>query len=189
MIAPIDDRRHHEAQWEQWYWQASSDTSEVAVSLEWFSDHIEYRSWLRRSGEPLLRVIDLNVPLPRVGMELRTTGLWADHTCEVPLQQWTVTNECFADALDHPDDLVGTPTPYAVDLEWYATDVAALDLLPNLMGDSVAIAAGHDDTRPGGYTQTGVAHGVVELGGASSLAIEEWTAVRWHRWRVTPAVP
>jgi hypothetical protein len=182
MVAAHDDNRHHGAQWEQWYWQAFRDTDEVVVSLEWFDDHIEYRSWLRRDGEPLLRVIDLNVPVPRVGMELRTTGLWADHTCEAPLQQWTVANECFADALDHPDDLFGTPTPYAVDLEWYATAPVvastpeSFDALRNPIRE-IAPPINH------GYEQRGVVHGVIELGGANSMALDEWSATRWHRWR------
>ena len=51
-------------------------------------------------------------------------GLWAEHVCDAPMEQWTVANETFATALDDPDEALGrgygTPTALAFDLEWYA---------------------------------------------------------------------
>ena len=39
-------------------------------------------------------------------------------------EQWTVANEAYAVALDHPDDALGRahgrPAPVAFDIEWYA---------------------------------------------------------------------
>jgi hypothetical protein len=64
------------------------------------------------------------VPLPRGALEVRAEGLWADHTCETPLEHWSVANECHAVALDDPADMygrmLGDRVPLAVDLEWEA---------------------------------------------------------------------
>ena len=56
---------------------------------------------------------------------VKAHGLWAEHTCDAPMEQWTVANETYATALDDPDDALGRaygmPSPIAFDLEWYAT--------------------------------------------------------------------
>ena len=56
---------------------------------------------------------------------VKAPGLWAEHTFDAPMQQWTVANETYATALDDPDDALGraygVPTAVAFDLEWYAT--------------------------------------------------------------------
>ena len=92
---------------------------------------VQRRAWywsvLVRDGEPLLHVADVDLPLPTSGLRVRTTGLWADHHCEAPFEQWTVRNECHAVALDDPADALGraygTAAPIALDLEWYAAGV------------------------------------------------------------------
>ena len=53
------------------------------------------RSWA--PDRPLVLVRDHDVPLPGGrSLEVRTSGLWADHTCETPLEHWTVGVEAFA---------------------------------------------------------------------------------------------
>lgn len=129
-----------------------------------------YRSALVRPGEPLLAIVDHAVPLPRVGLELRSDGLWADHTVEAPLAQWTVANEAYALAVDDPDELsgrgYGTPTPFALDAEWYASAPAR------------PYAGG---TGPG-YEQDGGLEGTVELGGGRRLEVRGAAATRAHTW-------
>ena len=55
-------------------------------------------------------------------------GLWAEHTCDAPMEQWTVANETYAAALDDPDEALGraygVTTALSWDLEWYATVAA-----------------------------------------------------------------
>jgi hypothetical protein len=106
-----------------------------------------YWSALVRAGRRQLHVADVDAPLPSTGLRVRTTGLWAEHVCEVPFEQWTVQNECYAVALDDPADALGRAygesTPMAVDLEWYATGPA--------------------EPRRYGYAQAGEAHTVIEL--------------------------
>ncbi len=129
-----------------------------------------YRAAWVRPGEPLLAIVDHGVPLPRVGLELRADGLWADHTIEAPLAQWTIANEAFALAVEDPDELTGraygVPTPLALDAEWYADRPAVA-----LTGGPVA-----------GYTQDGGLEGTVELGGGRRVEVRRARAWRSHTW-------
>jgi hypothetical protein len=136
-----------------------------------------YWAALVRAGEPLLHVADWRVPLRSNPLLVKGDGLWAEHTCDAPMEQWTVANETYAAALDDPDDALGraygVPTALSWDLEWYATSPPA--------------AIGLD-----GYQQAGVVHGQIEIGAARSVHLSETPAHRWHRWgtRLAPlAVP
>jgi hypothetical protein len=78
-----------------------------------------------RPGEPLVTVVDHTVPLPGrpTSLELRTTGLWADHTCEEPLERWSLGLEAFALQVDDPADMLapeprGDHVAFGWDLEW-----------------------------------------------------------------------
>jgi hypothetical protein len=130
------------------------------------------RAWYWASlvggGRPLVAVLDDDVPLPRSArsLELRSEGLWADHTCEEPGEHWTVGNEAFAVGLDDPDEALGRQrgdrVPLGFDLEWESD------------GPAVRLA--------GGYAVPCVVHGVV-LVEQDRLAIDGW-GWRRHRWGV-----
>ncbi len=124
-----------------------------------------YWAALARRGHPLLHVAEWDVPARPEPLLVKAPALWAEHTCDAPMRQWTVGNETYAAALDDPADALGraygVPTAVAIDLEWYAT-VAAVGV-------------------DGGYAQDGVVHGVVELA-PSPLHLTEVPARRWHRW-------
>ena len=98
--------------------------------------------------------------------------MWAEHTIESPMEQWTIGNETYAASLDDPDDALdrayGTPTPIAFDLEWYATEV------PTWLEPSPDMSSG--------YEQIGVVHGSIEILGEPMLEVVEVPAQRWHRW-------
>lgn len=117
-------------------------------------------------GRPLLHVADWDVPLRADPLLVKGDGLWAEHTCDAPLEQWTVANETYAAALDDPDEALGraygAPTALSWDLEWYAT------------GPTRDVVAG--------YEQPGVVHGVIEVGGSLPIDLVEAAAHRWHRW-------
>lgn len=125
-----------------------------------------YWAALARVDEPLVHVTEWHVPRRTDPLLVKADGLWAEHTCDAPMEQWTVTNETYAAALDDADDALGraygTPTAVAFDLEWYATAPA--------------------EPVPSGYQQTGVVHGVIELAGTAGIHLEEAGAHRWHRW-------
>jgi len=102
-------------------------------------------------------------------------ALWAEHTCDDPMAQWSIGNETYASAIDDPDEALGRaygdPTPIAFDLEWYATRPPS-PLEPT--GDRAAVDVG--------YEQVGVVHGAVEILGEPRLELTEVPAHRWHRW-------
>jgi hypothetical protein len=111
-------------------------------------------------------VHDTTLPVLRSDHHLlvKGEGMWAEHICESPFEQWTVTNETYASALDDPNDAwgraYGTPTPIAFDLEWYAT--------------------APPEPIEGGYRQDGEVHGLIEVGSGS--VAEVLRASRTHRW-------
>lgn len=129
------------------------------------------RAWywaaLGRVGRPLLHITDFDVPVRPDPFIVKGEALWAEHTCDEPMEQWSVGNETYAAALDDPDDALGRaygrPTPIAFDLEWYATAAPSL--------------------CESGYEQTGVVHGAIEILGEDSVELVEVPGRRWHRWR------
>jgi hypothetical protein len=81
--------------------------------------------WACVVGEdrPLVTVIDHEVPLPKApSLEIRSEGLWADHTVETPYDHLSIGCEAFAISVDDPTevygDLRGDRVPFGLDLEW-----------------------------------------------------------------------
>lgn len=170
--APSDEGRHAPGAgrwWQESWWFdffAADGSFGLCTWLTLLPN--QRRAWywcaLVRDGEPLLHVADLDVPWPSTGLTVRSTALWAEHLCEAPFVQWTVTNETYAVALDDADEALGRAygrqQPIACDLEWYA--------------------AGDAERVGDGYRQPGEVHGVIELTGGP-LTIET-TAARGHSW-------
>jgi hypothetical protein len=175
---PTDERRHPPGagSWWQETWAFDLWTPDGVGAFTWLTllpnqHRACYWAVLARPGEPVLYLADLDVALPRSGLEVRSEGLWASHECEVAFEQWTVANEAYAVALDHPDDALGRalgrPTPVAFDLEWYAEAApTALD-------------------RTAGYHQAGTVDALVEL--EQERLVFEASASRSHWWGVPPA--
>ncbi|MEA2826527.1 MAG: hypothetical protein QOG43_966 [Actinomycetota bacterium] len=132
---------------------------------------------------PLVLVRDHDVPLPRGrGLEVRASGLWADHTCETALEHWTVGLEAFGVALDDPREAFagerGDRCPLGMDLEWEAADVAR------------ASSGGGNGGGGPGYEQRCTVHGEV-LVGTERLEVDGagWRTHRWGErdwWRGDP---
>lgn len=149
-----------------------------------------YWAWVVGEGRPPVMVVDPEVPLPPGRtLELRTEGLWADHTVEVPFDHVTLGCEAFALRLDDPRDAlapdpVGDRVPFGLDLEW---DTAGpVRSLP----PADAAAAG-DPADPGtsaaagmtGYEIPCQVHGEV-LVADEHLVIDQATGTRHHTWGV-----
>jgi hypothetical protein len=163
-----DEGRHTAAAEEEWLFTAWTAQPAAGVisgyrivgRVGW------YWAALARAGAPLLHVADWAVPLRADPLLVKGDALWAEHTCDAPMEQWTVANETYAAALDDPDEALGraygAPTAVSWDLEWYAIE----------------------PPRPvlHGYEQSGVVHGEVEIGGGGPLHLAEAPAHRWHRW-------
>jgi hypothetical protein len=82
-----------------------------------------YWACLVGPDRPLTTVIDHDVPLPRQGsLEVRTDGLWADHTVESAYDHFSLGCEAFAVQVDDPAEvygrLIGDRVPFGLDLEW-----------------------------------------------------------------------
>ena len=90
-----------------------------------------YHAFLAGPGRQLVAVTDTEVPLPRGPLEIRTTGLWATHICETPLDHWTIGLEAFGLGVDDPAELygrqLGDRVPLGFDLEWEAEGPAEDD--------------------------------------------------------------
>jgi hypothetical protein len=136
---------------------------------------VSYWAAVLGRSRPTVTVVEHEIEAPRVGLELRASGIWADHVCEEPHRRWTLGLEAFALALDDPADVVssgrGLPVPLGFDLEWETPDPPA------------TIRAQTDS----GYIASGAAHGEV-LVGEAVLDLDA-PAHRLHRWGTGPAFP
>ncbi len=166
---PLDEMPHAGAAEEEWLfacWTADAAAGLVSgFRIRRPARPGWYWAALVRPGHPLLYVAEWEVPRRGDPLLVKAPSLWAEHTVDVPMVQWTVANETYAAALDDPADALGkaygVPTAVAFDLEWYAT------------AEPAPIADG--------YVQDGVVHGLVELAGGP-LRLVEAAARRWHRW-------
>jgi hypothetical protein len=175
MMSRFTDGRHLGAAVEEWVFAAWA----LDASLGVVSGHriVGRNAWywaaLARAGRPLLHVIDDHIPVRADPFIVKGEALWAEHTRDAPMEQWSVCNETFASALADPDEALGNaygdPTPIAFDLEWYAT------------AEPVAFAPSLDGSIEG-YEQAGVVHGAIEILGEPTVEFDEIAGHRWHRW-------
>jgi hypothetical protein len=111
-------------------------------------------------------VRDHEVALPRASaLEVRADGLWAECTCETPLEHWTYGLEAFGVRLDDPADAyrgeIGERLPVGFDLEWELASAPVAD-------------------SPARYAQGGTVVGELLLG-RDRIALDG-TGVRAHGW-------
>ena len=125
-----------------------------------------YWAALVGAGRPLLHVAEWAVPARADPLLVKAPGLWAEHTCDAPMRQWTVANETYADGARRSGRRARSRLRRA-DARWRSTSSGT----PRRRAVAV----------PDGYEQDGVVHGVVELAGGP-LHLTEVPARRWHRW-------
>jgi len=175
----MSDGRHPDSVVEEWVFAAWTDDASLGV----VSGHrlVGPTAWywaaLARRDRPLLHITDFDVPVRLADpFIVKGEAMWAEHTREAPMEQWTVGNETYASSLDDPDEALGRaygdPTPIAFDLEWYAT------------GTPTSLELSADMTV--GYEQPGVVHGTIEILGEPAVELTEVNAQRWHRWSTGP---
>ncbi len=135
-----------------------------------------YWAYVVRPDEGPVVVRDHDVPFPRAGLEVRAEGLWAELTCETPLEHWSLGLEAFGVQLDDPLDAtrgeIGTRLPVGLDVEWELSAPAEPD--PDDVPEPAA----------GAYAQPGRVHGEVLLG-AVRLEIDGF-GVHRHEWGPAP---
>lgn len=136
--SPSDERRHtpdDQPLWNESYY------------LDWFTDDGALGGYLRigfypnlnrvwywgcivGEGRRLVMVTSHDAELPKdpQSLEVRADGLWADHSVDAPLEQFSVNLESFALELDDPANMYhdqrGTLVPFGFELD-FTTDRAA----------------------------------------------------------------
>ncbi|QGG93944.1 hypothetical protein [Actinomarinicola tropica] len=147
----------------------------VAVVRRPAERQVSYLASVLGAADGVVTVHEHDIDEPRGGgLELRASGIWADHVCETPFSHWSVGLEAFGLVLDEPEDAVtsgrGRAVPIGWDLEW--EDDGGVEPI-----------GGADD----GYLAHGRAHGellldddTVELDGIGG---------RLHRWGTGPRLP
>lgn len=130
--SPADERPHvpgPELRWsESWAFDFTADDGSLGgwarITLLPHAGIAWYHAYLTGPDRQLAAVIDSEVPLPAKTLEIRTTGLWADHICETPHDHWTIGLEAFALGVDDPAEIhgrqMGDRVPLGFDLEWEA---------------------------------------------------------------------
>ncbi len=104
-------------QFELW---SATGTEAVALRVELWTWPAQRQAWfaahLFRPGSALVTLTE-QAPL-RSGLELRASGLWADHNIEIPFEHWSLGLEAFALEVDHPTDERGLRVPLGYELDW-----------------------------------------------------------------------
>jgi hypothetical protein len=188
---PLDPRaeRRHPASggpWSELYgWDLAPGAGRpgVAIRVVLHRDRAWYLTGVVGADPALTVVSEVDVPAPSgpESLELRASGLWADHHVETPFAHVSVGLEAFGVALDGAGEALrggfGIRTPVGYDLEW---EDAAGPLAGSPTGE--------------GYGAVGRAHGEILLGrgryevegpGARHHAwgaLDWWGAGWWRLW-------
>lgn len=129
-LSGADERPHApgpELAWaESWTFDLTADDGDLGawarITLLPNAGVAWYHGFLTGPDRQLVAVIDDEVPLPASTLEIRTTGLWADHICETALDHWTIGLEAFGLGVDDPAEMygrqLGDRVPLGFDLEW-----------------------------------------------------------------------
>jgi hypothetical protein len=130
---PDDEHPHEpggEPLWgESWYFDFASRDGSLGgyVRLGLYPNLGVAWYWACLVGEnrPTVAVFDHAVAPPSGprSLQVRSDGLWADHTCEEPLERWSLGLESFAVSVDDPTELFadeprGERVPLGFELEW-----------------------------------------------------------------------
>jgi hypothetical protein len=134
-IAPNEgeERRHEpgEGTWwgESWYFDFAQPEGDlggyVRIGLYPNQDVAWYWACLVGRDRPLVAVVDHTVAVPAslTSLEVRGSGLWADHHCEEPFRRWSLSLEAFGLQVADPCELYadeprGDRVPFGFELEW-----------------------------------------------------------------------
>ena len=141
---PIDERRHtpddtplwNESYYLDWFSEDLSLGGYVRIGFYPNLDRVWYWACLVGPDRPLVTVIEHDIPMPRstTSLELRHSGLWADHVVETPNDHFTINLEAFGLAVDDPAEVYraeprGERVPFGFELD-FDTDRAAYQWPP-----------------------------------------------------------
>ena len=166
-----DDEHPHHGLVDEWVFAIWLPDASLGIvsGHRLFQGHAWYWAAMVEADRPLMHLTEWEVVVrAHDPFIVKAPEMWAEHQLDAPMEQWSIGNEAYFVALDDPDEAVGraygTPTPVAMDLEWYATGAAS------------EIA--------NGYEQPGVVHGEIELMHRPNLELVEVPGHRWRRWGI-----
>jgi len=178
-LSESDETRHPNSPAEAWWWWGvSSDRrAGIYVGLELCGDRFDYWAGIVRVDEPYLYIEELHGTDLRDGLEIKPPEMWADHSCDIPFQQWSLGAEAHGVLLDDPSEAwnraYGTLVPVTFDVEWYSARkpqrIDARDVNAVAPPDAV-----------GGYRQSGEVD--CEIGLATGVLHFVGPAERVHVW-------
>lgn len=128
--SPDDVELWNESYYLDWFTEDGSLGGYLRIGFYPNMNRIWYWGCLVGRARPLVMVTSHDVPLPKhpQSLEVRTEGIWADHSVDAPLEQMSVNLEAFALELDDPTDMYreprGTRVPFGFELD-FVTDRAA----------------------------------------------------------------
>jgi hypothetical protein len=135
-IIAADEGRHVGSPAEQWTFTAGRAGLDlllvVQLTLVPSEERASFAAAVRLDPAYAVVLVAADLPLPRLGLELRGPGIWADHNIEEPLKRWSLGLEAFGVGIAvTPDvdlevllatsgspDLRGDRAPLGWDLEW-----------------------------------------------------------------------
>lgn len=161
---------------------ASDGTTAVWLRVARFSTGAWFQAALLRSGQQSIVLAEEDIPHPGIRWELRSSGLWADHNCETPLEHWSYGLEAFALALEDPEQLVREGVGDRVPIGWELDFEAEAGATP-LDDSSLGVTAPSST----GYSQRGHMHGLLLTKQGESEF--EAPAIRHHWWGEADAGP
>jgi hypothetical protein len=180
-VAAVDEGRHHGSLAEQWTFSAGRTGIDrllvVQLTLVAVEGRASFAAAVRLEPSYAVVLVAADLPLPRLGLELRGPGIWADHNVEEPLERWSLGLEAFGVGVEvapgddlevllatsGSPDLRGDRAPLGWDLEW--TSVAP----PEATADAFV-----------GYRVECRVEGEI-LTGTGAREVDGW-GERTHRW-------
>jgi hypothetical protein len=125
----------------RWVWLGPRGDEAGHLGMAFGPVAVEVTGSLSRPGHDLVVLTEPDAPLPRAGLEIRASGLWADAIEEEPGDRWTIGLEAFALAVDRPEDRVGRRVPLGFDLEWERAGPDAAGQTPARVHGEVLVEA------------------------------------------------
>ncbi|MGB6059039.1 MAG: hypothetical protein WBF71_12345 [Microthrixaceae bacterium] len=132
-LNPIDEQRHvpddsmlwNESYYMDWFSEDQALGGYVRIGFYPSMDRVWYWACLVGPDRSLITVIEHDVPMPRdaASLGVRHSGIWADHTIEVPGEHMSINLESFGLRLDSPSDVYHDPRgeqiPFGFELDFF----------------------------------------------------------------------
>ena len=199
---PTDEQRHaaddtelwNESYYLDWFSEDLSLGGYVRIGFYPNLDRVWYWACLVGPDRPLVTVIEHDIPMPRsaTSLELRHSGLWADHVVETPNDHMSINLEAFALSVDDPAEVYrpeprGERVPLGFELDFDTDRAATCGPRSPRATRSPAVSTARSSWGTSASSSTGGANGTTPGAPADWWSMGwSWTAgrlddgTRWH---------